>query len=124
LLIQFSLGVLSVVPRLRSDLARIQVIDFTGAIIRLLLVVGLVYLFLNAGVAIAVAGAAWLLQYVSLRHYASRVVDLTAAENPEDRRAIIGLIRKLAANAVFYSLQGQITVFLISFFAHRASSVA
>ena len=124
LLIQFSLGVLSVVPRLRSDLARIQVIDFTGAIIRLLLVVGLVYLFLNAGVAIAVAGAAWLLQYVMLRHYASRVVDLTAAENPEDRRAIIGLIRKLAANAVFYSLQGQITVFLISFFAHRASSVA
>ncbi len=124
LLIQFSLGVLSVVPRLRSDLARIQVIDFTGAIIRLLLVVALVYLFLNAGVAIAAAGATWLLQYVMLRHYASRVVDLTAAENPEDRRAIIGLIRKLAANAVFYCLQGQITVFLISFFAHRASSVA
>ena len=124
LLIQFSLGVLSVVPRLRSDLARIQVIDFTGAIIRLLLVVALVYLFLNASIAVAVAGAAWLLQYVMLRHYASRVVDLTAAENPEDRRAIIGLIRKLAANAVFYCLQGQITVFLISFFAHRASSVA
>jgi O-antigen/teichoic acid export membrane protein len=124
LLIQFSLGVLSVVPRLRSDLARIQVIDFTGAIIRLLLVVALVYLFLNASIAVAIAGAAWLLQYVMLRHYASRVVDLTAAENPEDRRAIIGLIRKLAANAVFYCLQGQITVFLISFFAHRASSVA
>src|SRR4029077_2763318 len=30
----------------------------------------------------------------------------------------------LAANAVFYCLQGQITVFLISFFARRATSVA
>src|SRR4029077_9993714 len=50
--------------------------------------------------------------------------DRHARQNPDDRRAIIGLIRKLAANAVFYCFQGQITVFLISFFAHRASSVA
>jgi hypothetical protein len=59
-----------------------------------------------------------------LRSYTARVVDLTAAENPEDRRAIAGFIRKLAANAIFYCFQGQITVFLISFFAHRATSVA
>ena len=124
LLIQFSLGVLSVVPRLRSDLSRIQIIDFTGAITRLLLVVALVYLFSSAGVAVAIAAATWILQYTMLRRYAARVVDLTAAENPEDRRAIIGFIRKLAANSVFYCFQGQITVFLISFFAHRASSVA
>jgi O-antigen/teichoic acid export membrane protein len=124
LLIQFSLGVLGVVPRLRADLVRIQVIDFTGAISRLLLVIGLVYLFSNAGVAIATAAATWLLQYALLRHYAVRVVDLSAAENPEDRRTIMDLVRKLAANTVFYCFQGQITVFLISFFARRVSSVA
>ena len=124
LLIQFSLGVLGVVPRLRSDLARIQVIDFSGAIGRLLLVVGLVYLFSNAGVAISTAAAAWLLQYALLRHYVVRVVDLSAAENPEDRRTIMDLVRKLAANTVFYCFQGQITVFLISFFARQVSSVA
>ena len=124
LLIQFSLGVLGVVPRLRSDLARIQVIDFSGAIGRLLLVVGLVYLFSNAGVAISTAAAACLLQYALLRHYVVRVVDLSAAENPEDRRTIMDLVRKLAANTVFYCFQGQITVFLISFFDHRVSSVA
>src|SRR5712692_18445 len=124
LLVQFSLGVLGVVPRLRSDLARIQVIDFTGAIGRLLLVIGLVYLFSNAGVAIATAAASWLLQYALLRHYVVRVVDLSAAENPEDRRTMMDLVRKLAANTVFYCFQGQITVFLISFFARRVSSVA
>jgi O-antigen/teichoic acid export membrane protein len=124
LLIQLSLGVLDVVPRLRSDVARIQSIDLTGAIARLLVLVTLMYFFLNAGVAVAVATATLLLQYAMLRKYVAGVIDLDAPENAEDRAAMFGFIRKLAANAVFYCLQGQITVFLISFFARRASSVA
>jgi O-antigen/teichoic acid export membrane protein len=124
LLIQLSLGVLAVVPRLRSDIARIQTIDLTGAIARLLVLVTLMYFFLNAGVAVAVATATLLLQYAMLRKYVARVIDLGAPENAEDRAAMFGFIRKLAANAVFYCLQGQITVFLISFFARRTSSVA
>jgi O-antigen/teichoic acid export membrane protein len=124
LLIQLSLGVLAVVPRLRSDIARIQSIDLTGAIARLLVLVTLMYFFLNAGMAVAVATATLLLQYAMLRKYVARVIDLDAPENAEDRAAMFGFIRKLAANAVFYCLQGQITVFLISFFARRTSSVA
>ena len=124
LLIQLSVGVLEVVPRLRSDIARIQSIDLTGAIARLLVLVTLMYFFLNAGVAIAVATATLLLQYAMLRKYVAGVIDLDAPENAEDRAAMFGFIRKLAANAVFYCLQGQITVFLISFFARRTSSVA
>jgi hypothetical protein len=59
-----------------------------------------------------------------LRTYVAGVVDLKAAENAEDRREIVRLTKHLAANAVFYCFQGQITVFLISFFAHRANAVA
>lgn len=124
LLIQLSLGVLDVVPRLRADIARIQSIDLTGAIARLLVLVTLMYFFLNAGVAVAVASATLLLQYAMLRKYVAGVIDLHAPENAEDRAAMAGFIRKLAANAVFYCLQGQITVFLISFFARRTSSIA
>jgi O-antigen/teichoic acid export membrane protein len=124
LLLQLSLGVLGVVPRLRSDIARIQMIDLTGAVARLLVLVTLMYCFLNAGVAVAVAAATFLLQYIMLRKYVAGVIDLDAPENAEDRAAMLGFIRKLAANTVFYCLQGQITVFLISFFARRASSVA
>ena len=122
--IQLSLGVLSVVPRLRSDIRRIQTIDLTGAIVRFLLLLGLIFIFINAGVAVAVATATLILQYVMLRDYVGGVVDLNADENPDDRREIIRLIKHLAANAVFYCFQGQITIFLISFFAHRANSVA
>src|ERR1700730_15670817 len=122
--IQLSLGVLSVVPRLRSDIRRIQTIDLTGWVVRFLFLLGLIYIFINAGVAVAVATATLVLQYAMLRNYVGGVVDLSAAENPEDRHEIVRLIKHLAANAVFYCFQGQITVFLIRFFAHRANSVA
>src|SRR5439155_8874413 len=116
LLVQFSLGVLSVVPRLRSDVARIQTIDLTGAITRLIVLVVSVFLFLNAGVAVLVSSMMFVLQYWMLRKYAAGVVDLNAPENAEDRAAMIGFIKNQAANAVFFCLQGQITIFLISFF--------
>jgi O-antigen/teichoic acid export membrane protein len=122
--IQISVDIFSVVPRLRSDIGRIQKIDFTCAIVRLLLIVGLVYLFATAGLAVAIASASFFLQYFLLRSYAAKVVDLNASENAEDRHEIVRLIKSLAANTLFYCFQGQITVFLISFFARRAASVA
>jgi O-antigen/teichoic acid export membrane protein len=124
ILIELSIGVLAVVPRLRSDISIIQKIDLTGALARLFLLVALAFLFLNAGVAVAVASGTMFLQFVLLRAYAGKVVDLSAPENPQDRHEIGRLIKHLAPNAVFYCLQGQITILLISFFAHRASAVA
>ena len=122
--IQISVDIFSVVPRLRSDISQIQKIDFTCAIVRLLLILGLVYLFATAGLAVAIASAAFLLQYFLLRAYAAKVVDLKANENTEDRHEIVRLVKSLAANTLFYCFQGQITVFLISFFARHAASVA
>ena len=124
LMVQFSLGVLAVVPRLRSDVSRIQTIDLAGAIARLVVLVGCAFLFLDAGVAVLVSSMAFLLQYWMLRKYAAGVIDLNAPENAEDRAAMIGFIKNQAANAVFFCLQGQITIFLISFFGNRATSVA
>jgi O-antigen/teichoic acid export membrane protein len=123
LLPQLSSGVLSVVPRLRSDIGRIQLIDFSAAALRL---IGLVVLlaFLNAAVAIAVAMITFVVQFLMLRHYTAGVVDLHASADEEDRQVIVRFIRKLAPNAVFYCFQGQITVFLISIFANRVSAVA
>ena len=124
LLVQLTVGVLGVVPRLLSDVRRIQVIDLVGAFTRLALVATLAFVFLDALVAAAVSAATFLLQYLMLRRYVAGVIDLDARENPEDRAAIRGFIRSQAANAIFYCLQGQITVFLISFFAHHTHSVA
>ena len=124
LAVQLRLGVLSVVPRLRSDIGRIQTIDLTGAVARLLALLALMYLFLNGAVALAVGSATLLLQYWLLRKYVAGVIDLKAPENPEDREAMRGFIRSQAANAVFFCLQGQITIFLITIFGRQVSSIA
>jgi O-antigen/teichoic acid export membrane protein len=122
--IQLAVDIYSVVPRLHSDIGRIQKIDFTCAVVRLLLILGLVYLFATAGLAVAIASATFLLQYFLLRAYVAKVVDLKASENAEDRHEMVRLMKKLAANALFYCFQGQITVFLISFFGRHTASVA
>ncbi len=124
LLIQLSLGVLSVVPRLHSDIKTIQTIDLTGSIARLLVLFALLLLFLNASIAVAVGSAILFLQYWMLRRYVTGIIDLKAPVNEADRGAMLGFIRGQAANSIFFCLQGQITIFLISFFGTRASSVA
>src|SRR5450432_2662168 len=63
---QLSLGVLSVVPRLRSDFRQIQKVDFVGAIARLAVLGALALVFLNAGVAALAGSGALLLQYLIL----------------------------------------------------------
>jgi O-antigen/teichoic acid export membrane protein len=123
LAVQLALGVLGVVPRLRSDIGRIQTIDFVGAAVRLVVLVALMYLFLNSAVAVAVGSATLFVQYWMLRRYAARVIDFDAPENEEDRSAMQRFIRHLAANAVFFCFQGQITIFLLGFFG-RVNSIA
>jgi len=123
LAIQLALGVLGVVPRLRSDIGRIQTIDFAGAAVRLFVLVALMYVFLNSAVAVAVGSATLFLQYWMLRRYTAAVIDFDAPENEEDRRAMQRFIRHLAANAVFFCFQGQITIFLLGFFG-RVNSIA
>ncbi|HYJ05233.1 MAG TPA: hypothetical protein VEX43_08865 [Chthoniobacterales bacterium] len=124
LAVQLSIGVLSVVPRLRSDIGKIQTIDMAGAIARFLALLVLMYLFLNGAVALAIGSATLLLQYWMLRRYVAGVIDLKAPENSEDREAMRGFIRSQAANAVFFCLQGQIIIFLISIFGREVSSIA
>jgi hypothetical protein len=124
LLAQFSIGVLGAVPRLCSNVARIQKIDLTGAVVRFVILVGCALVFLNAGVAVLVGSMVFLLQFWMLRSYAARVIDLNAPENAEDRSAMIGFVKSQAPNAIFFCLQGQITIFLISFFGTRATAVA
>ena len=121
---QLSIGVLSVVPRLRSDIPRIQTIDLTGAMVRLLALLALIYLFLNSAVALAVGSATLLLQLWMLHRYVVGAIDLDAPQNDDDRHAMLGFIRSQAANALFFCFQGQITVFLISIFGRQISSIA
>src|SRR5439155_1037644 len=109
---------------LLADVRVIQRIDLIVAILRLTILVLLAFIFLNAGIAVTLSAGVIFLQYLLLRRYGATVIDFGAPQNADDRKTMLGLIRSQAANAVFYCFQGQITIFLISFFARQSSSVA
>ncbi len=121
---QLDLGVLAAVPRLYSEIVLIQRIDLVGAVVRLAVLALLAFVYLNAGVAVAVATGAFLLQVLLLRRYCTRVINFTAPINSDDSRAMVGFVKSQAANVIFFGVQGQITVLLATFLGRQVSSVA
>jgi len=114
-------GVLMIVPRLHSQIRRIQILDALAAAVRLALLVAAYCVFLNAAVAIWATIVSVIAQYGLLNRWASESIDKKARVNKEDEAAMLGIVKHQAPNAVFYCLQGQLTVWLISVFGNAQS---
>jgi len=116
-------GVLMIVPRLHSQIKRVQALDSLAAAVRLALLVAAYFIFLNAEVAVAATIISVVVQYVVLRRWVRVNVDLTAPVSSEDQSTMLGIVKHQAPNAVFFCLQGQLTVWLISIFG-RTQNIA
>ncbi|MDX6500268.1 MAG: hypothetical protein QOG23_3528 [Blastocatellia bacterium] len=109
-------GVLSVVPRLHSQIGRVQKLDLIGALCRLVVLCAAYFLFLNAAVAVCATLFSVFIQYLLLRRWVGDSINTTAPVNSEDRSEILKIVRSQAPNAVFYCVQGQIAIWLIGIF--------
>ncbi len=118
---QLTTGVLEVIPRLHSQINRIQTLDLTVALSRLSLLCVAYLSFLNAAVAIFIASFAMGIQKLLLEHWVKDSIDTQAPVKAEDKSAITKFIRAQAPSAIFYTVQGQITVWLISIFGNVAN---
>jgi len=116
-------GVLMIVPRLHSQIKRVQKLDALAAAVRLAVVVAAYFIFLNAEVAILATIVSVIAQYVLLRRWVKDDVDLGAPVSREDQAVMLGIVKHQAPNAVFFCLQGQLTVWLISIFG-RTQNIA
>lgn len=116
-------GVLMIVPRLHSQIKRVQTLDAFAAAVRLALLVTAYFIFLNAEVAIVATIVSVIAQYVLLRRWARGDVDLGAPVSREDQAVMLGIVKHQVPNAVFFCLQGQLTVWLISIFG-RTQNIA
>lgn len=116
-------GVLMIVPRLHSQIKRVQKLDALAAAVRLALLVTAYFIFLNAAVAVAATIVSVIVQYVLLRRWVRGDVDLGAPVSREDQEVMLGIVKHQAPNAVFFCLQGQLTVWLISIFG-RTQNIA
>ena len=113
---QLLAGVLMIVPRLGSQLDRVQRLDALAAGLRLVLLVAAYFIFLDAAVAVLASVISVAAQYLFLRRWVADSIVADAPESGEDRAAMLKIVRSQAPNAIFYCMQGQLTIWLISVF--------
>ncbi len=111
---QIRTGVLVMVPRLLSQIGRVQAADVVSATARLALVVVAYVVFLNAVTAVAASVVALALQYFLVRRWVARDIDLHAPIHEEDRKALLRIVKQAIPTTVFHCLQGQIVVWLMT----------
>jgi hypothetical protein len=111
---QLLTSVLMIVPRLHSQIDRVQKLDFFAAASRLALLIAAYLVFLNAAVAVCATVAGLLTQYYFLRRWIAGGIDVSAPADEQDRRTILDIVKSQSPNAVFYCIQGQLTVWLVS----------
>lgn len=112
----FSLDVatLIVVVRLRQETSRLQWLELAGAVTRLGLILAALPVRLDALVAQIAAGLALAVQWHLVRRWTAGRYEPSAMPNPEDRQALTRMIRSQAANGIYFCLQGQISIWLIT----------
>jgi O-antigen/teichoic acid export membrane protein len=115
---QLTASVLGVVPRLHSQLNRIQNIDLIAAFSRLIFLVVALFIFLDAGVAIYIASIVFALQHFVLNRWVGDNIDQKAPVNEEDKAAILKIVKPQTPNAIFYCVQGQLNIWLIGLFGN------
>ncbi len=113
---QLQFNVYLIVPKLRAQIDRIQKLDLWGAILRLLTLLGVSLIYLNVPLALAAAALSAFVQYKILGGWVRETINLQSVANEYDRKQIAERVKQLLPTVIFYLLQGQLTIFLISFF--------
>jgi hypothetical protein len=104
--------------QLHGQYRRLQRIDLTNGFLRLAMIGGLVVSYLNAFTAALTAVVSNWVQLTWLKKHAVAHADTTQAANAEDTRELKQLSAKMLPNSIFFCLQSQITVWLISVFGN------
>lgn len=108
--------VLTMVPRLHGRIDQLQKLDLGANLFRLAVLGAACLTYVNAAVAVLVASLSFGLQYVLIRRWAAEAVDLQAPTSAADRQTIFRVVKQMAPNTIYFCVQGQLSVFLISVF--------
>jgi O-antigen/teichoic acid export membrane protein len=116
---QLNVGVLNAVVSLRQQIGRIQALVFMGVLPRLALIGLFAALgWLNAPLAVAAGTVALAAQFWLLEQWVKPQISVSAPLSKEFRRDILAIVRRQAPLTVYFCLQGQIGIWLISIFGN------
>jgi O-antigen/teichoic acid export membrane protein len=123
---QLNVAVLNVVISLRQQVGRIQALVFMAVLPRLALIALFAALgLLNAPLAVVSATVALAAQFWLLQRWVKPQISTSAPPSAEFRRDILAIVKRQAPLTVYFCVQGQIGIWLISIFgdAHRVADV-
>jgi len=116
---QLNTGVLSVVISLRQQVGRMQWLAFSGVLPRLALIALLAALgLLNAPLTVAAGTVALAGQFWLLKRWVKPQIVSNAPPDREFRRDILSIVKRQAPLTIYFCLQGQIGIWLISIFGN------
>ncbi len=118
---QLAMAVLVVAPLLHLEANRVQHLSLWSAALRLALILGAYLLFLDAFIALLTAAASFAFQEWLLRRWLPLYAETKASPNANDRREILAIVKSQAPNAIYYCVQSQLMVWLISVFGSTSA---
>ncbi|MDB9467031.1 lipopolysaccharide biosynthesis protein [Dolichospermum circinale] len=111
------IGVLNTVLRLHTQIDRIQRLALSGAGSRLAILGG-AFNFLNAGVGVFASTIASWLQAMVLRSWSRNIISTKASVSQDDRKEILKIVASQVPNSIYFCVQSQLAVLLISIFGN------
>ena len=121
LFFQLTVGIYSIVPRLKLQTRRVQNLDLSAALLRVALLLLAWLLFLNATVAVYIGAVALGLQYALLRRWVKGSIQTNAAPSPEFQEEIVSVVKRQTPNTIYYCLNSQLSIWILSFFGSSGS---
>lgn len=116
-----NIGVLIVVPRLYSKIDKLQQLSLLSSGSRFLFLIGGSLIFLNALVGAFSSTVASGLENLMLWFSVKDTIDVKSEINKEDKIEILKIVKTQALNTIFYCIQGQVTIWLITVFGNTAN---
>ncbi|MBC7405382.1 MAG: polysaccharide biosynthesis protein [Cytophaga sp.] len=115
-LVTLSSSLLEIAPKINQDIAPLQKIQIITTAGRLILLVPTLFIYPLAAVAIICAGCTQFWSNLRMRKISDRYADRSQQPVPEIRNEIITTVKRVMPGALYYSISGQLTVWLISIF--------
>jgi O-antigen/teichoic acid export membrane protein len=114
-------ALLVIAPKLHQDILPLQKNEVYVNFTRLILVCLSMFFVPMAYVIILASSVAQVLGNFRLRRIVVKRVDLKQKASPIVRKNILGIVKRILPDAIYYSLSGQITIWLLSIFGSTTS---
>lgn len=112
---------LEIIPKLHQKVHLLSCISAIQALGRVVLVIGGVWMMPLAAVALIAGAIPQLWANLQLRRLSVTMADFQSKEDPVVRKKILLVVKRVLPGAIYYSVTGQLTVWLIGFLGNTAT---